>query len=169
MKHSDVVIYLGDWNAKVGGEAYGTVVGRFSLGDRNDRGSRLICEENDLMVANSYFQQHPRRLYTWCSPGDIYRNQIDYILINKRCRNAVKTVKTYPGADIGSDHVPVIMTIRLRLKRLSTNRKQPRRNLEVLRDEILRSRFSVSVSNRYEELMREEPMQEDDSSQVDSM
>ena len=123
-----------------------------------------FCKENDLVITNTWYKQHPRRLYTWVSPGpgDLYRNQIDYSMVYSSFRNAVKSVKTYHGADVGSDHVPVVMSIRLRLKKLARGRKTTRRNLEILRDEDIRQTFSIKPNNRYEELMCEEPMQLDD-------
>ena len=77
---------MGDYNDKVGKGKKEDTVGYFGLGTRNERGERLIkfCEENNLCIANTFFQQPARRLYTWKSPGDINRNQIDYILIKKR-------------------------------------------------------------------------------------
>ena len=60
-------------------------------------GQRLIefCQENALVIANTLFQQHKRRLYTWTSPGGQHRNQIDYILCSQREKlNAVSKNKT---------------------------------------------------------------------------
>ena len=91
------------------------------------------------------------------------------IMVNSRFRNAVKSVKMYPGADVGSDHVPVVMNIRLRLKKLASGRKTIRRNLEILRDEDIRQTFSIKVNNRYEELMCEEPMQLEDDQMIESV
>ena len=66
----DVFFILGDWNAKVGSRETPGVTGKFGLGMRNEAGQRLIefCQENALVIANSLFQQHKRRLYTWTSP-----------------------------------------------------------------------------------------------------
>ncbi|GFS05856.1 craniofacial development protein 2 [Elysia marginata] len=69
------------------------------------------CQENDLVVANTWFENHPRRKWTWISPGDKYRNLIDYVLIQSRFRNAVLSAKTMPGADCGSDHNPVVCKV----------------------------------------------------------
>ena len=82
---------MGDMNAKVGREKYGSVVRRYGLGERNERGAHLInfCEENKLVIMNTFFKQHPRRLYTWKSPGDGYRNQIDYLMINERYKDSI--------------------------------------------------------------------------------
>ena len=62
------------------------VTGKFGLGIWNEPGQRLIefCRENALVIANTHFQQHKRRLYTWISPDGQHRNQIDYILCSKR-------------------------------------------------------------------------------------
>ena len=66
----DVLFFIGDWNAKVGSQALPGVIGKFSLGAQNEAGQRLIefCQENALVTANTLFQQHKRRLYTWTSP-----------------------------------------------------------------------------------------------------
>ena len=72
---------IGDWNAKVGRQETPGVTGKFGLGIWNEAGQRLIefCQENALVVANTLFQQHKRRLYTWISPDGQHRNQTDYI------------------------------------------------------------------------------------------
>ena len=66
----DVLFIIGDWNAKVGGQETPGVTGKFGLGMQNEAGQRLIefCQENALVIANTLFQQHNRRLYTWTSP-----------------------------------------------------------------------------------------------------
>ena len=66
----DVLFIIGDWNAKVGSQETPKVTGKFGLGMRNEAGQRLIefCKENALVIANTLFQQHKRRLYTWTSP-----------------------------------------------------------------------------------------------------
>ena len=68
----DVLFIIGDWYAKVGSQEKPGVRGKFGLGVRNDAGQRLIefCQENALVIANTLFQQHERRLYTWTSPDD---------------------------------------------------------------------------------------------------
>ena len=104
---SDITIVMGYFNAKVGsGVVDSDATGRFGLGEQNERGEMLIdfCNENELVITNTLFQQHPRRLYTWVSPDGKTRNQIDYIAIKRRWRSSVKAAKTYPGADCGSDH-----------------------------------------------------------------
>ena len=66
----DVFFIIGDWNAKVGSQETPGVTGKFGLGIQNETGQRLIefCQENALVIANTLFQKHKRRLYTWTSP-----------------------------------------------------------------------------------------------------
>ena len=120
IKNKEYTIVMGDFNAKVGNKKHKDIIGSYGLGKRNERGERLIqfCEEHNLVVTNTLFQQPPRRLYTWKSPGDIVRNQIDYILVSQRYRNSSKQVKTYPGADVNSDHNPVIAKLEIKLKNI---------------------------------------------------
>ena len=70
----DVIFIIGDWNAKVGSQEIPGVTGKFGLGKQNEAGQRLIefCQENTLVIANTLFQQHKRRLYTWTSPDGQY-------------------------------------------------------------------------------------------------
>ena len=66
----DVLLIIGHWNAKVGSQKISGVTGKFGLAVQNEAGQRLIefCQENTLAIANTLFQQHKRRLYTWISP-----------------------------------------------------------------------------------------------------
>ena len=70
----DVLFIIGDWNAKVGSQEIPGVTGKFGLGVQNEAGQRLIefCQEMALVIANTLFQQHKRRLYTWTSSNGQY-------------------------------------------------------------------------------------------------
>ena len=87
----DVLFIIGDRNAKVGSQETPGVTGKFGLGVQNEAGQRLIefCQENALVIANTLFQQHKRRLYTWTSPDGQHRNQID-ILCSQRWRSSTQ-------------------------------------------------------------------------------
>ena len=102
----DILFILGDWNAKVGSQETTGIIGKFGLGIRNEAEQRLIefCRENALVIANTLFQQHKRRLYTWTSPNGQHRNQTDYILSSQRWRSSIQLAKIRPGADCGSNH-----------------------------------------------------------------
>ena len=85
------VLFIGDWNAKVGSQVTPGVTGKFGLGVRNEAGQRLLefCQENALVIANTIFQQHKRRLYTWTSQDSQHRNHIDYILCSQRWSGSI--------------------------------------------------------------------------------
>ena len=67
---NDALFIIGDWNGKVGSQQTSGVTGKAGLGVQNEAGQRLteFCQENTLVIANTLFQQHKRRLYTWTSP-----------------------------------------------------------------------------------------------------
>ena len=78
----DLLFIIGDWIAKVGSQEIPGVTGKFGLGVKNEAGKRQteFCQENTLVIENTLFQQHKRRLYTWTSTDGQYQNQIDYII-----------------------------------------------------------------------------------------
>ena len=112
----DVLFITGDWNAKVGSQEIPRVTGKFGLGVQNEAGQRLMefCQENALVIANTLFQQHKRRIYG-------QQSQIDYILCSQRWRNSVQSAKTRPGADCGSDQELLIAKFRLKLTKVGKN------------------------------------------------
>ena len=81
----DVLFIVGDWNAKVQSQETPGVTEKFGLGVQTEAGQRLIefCQENALVIVNTLFQQHKRRLYTWTSPDGQHWNQIDYFFAAK--------------------------------------------------------------------------------------
>ena len=97
----DGLFIIGDWNAKEGSQEIPKVTGKFGLGVQNER-QRLIefCQENALIIANTLFQKHKRRLYTWTSPDGQHRNQIDYICCSQRWRSSIQSAKTRPGLTV---------------------------------------------------------------------
>ena len=131
----EVNILMGDFSGKVGHESDYPTTGKYGLGKRNERGRRLIefCKGKNLIITNT--EHHLRNIYIWKSPGDIVRNHIDYIMINERCKNAVTNVKTYPGADVGSDHNPVLMPIKIKLKTTFQRKPPEKYDLQQLKDQ----------------------------------
>ena len=107
-----------DWNAKAESQEIPGIIGKFGLGVQNDAGQRLIesCQENTLVIANTLFQQHKRRLYTWTSPDGQHRNQIDSLLCSQRWRSSIQSAKTRLGADCGTDHELLYTKFRVKLK-----------------------------------------------------
>ena len=87
---------------------------------QNEVGQKLIefCQENALVIENTLFQQHKRRLYTWTLLDGQHWNQIDYILCSQRWRSSIQSAKTILGADYGWDHELLIAKFRFKLKRV---------------------------------------------------
>ena len=109
-------------------------------------GQRLIefCQENTLVIANTLFQQHKRRLYTWISPDSQHQNQTDYILCSQRWRSSIQSAKTRPGADCGSDHELLIAKFRLKLKKVGKTTSPFRYDLNQIPYD-----YTVEVRNRF--------------------
>ena len=131
---------------KVGSQEIPGVTGKFGLGVQNEAGQRLteFCQENTLVIANTLFQQHKRRLYTWTSQDSQHRNQIDYILCSQRWRSSIQSAKTRLGADCGSDHELLIAKFRLKLKKVG---KPFRYDLNQIPYD-----YTVEVTNRFKGL-----------------
>ena len=102
---------------------------------------------NTLVIANTLFQQHKRRLYTWTSPDGQYRNQIDYILCSQRWRSSIKSAKTSLGDDCGSDHELLIAKFRLKLKTVGKTSRPFRYDLNQIPYD-----YTVEVRNRFKGL-----------------
>ena len=156
-KSMDIIYVLGDFNAKVGRNVVSPVAGKFGLGTQNERGERLVnfCEQHSFTILNTYFQHPQRRLYTWISPGDVRRNQIDYILVKSRFRNSIRNCRTYPGADINSDHVPVVCKMKLKLKKVKRKKSEPKLDLLYLKNKDNAMQFQIEVKNRFTMLVEE--------------
>ena len=107
---------------------------------------------NNLVLANTLGNHKPSRRWTWHSPDGTHHNQIDYILVKKRFRSGIKTARTrtFPGADVRSDHDMVMMTFQTRLKN-SRKPTQPRIrfDLEKLNDPTVMSAFRATIGSRF--------------------
>ena len=106
-----------------------------------------LCQENALVITNTLFQQHKRKLYTWTSPDDQYWNRIDYILCNQRWRSSIQSAKTRPGVDCGSDHELLIAKFKLKLNKAGNTTRLFRYDL----NQIPYS-YTVEVRNRFKGL-----------------
>ena len=103
-----------------------------------------------MVVTQTLFEHHPRNIYTWISPGDGCRNQIDYIMIKQRFRNAMHRVRTYPGTDCRSDHMLLATKMKLKLKKLHRRRPSPKWQMKLLKtDEEVRLGFREDVIEWY--------------------
>ena len=106
-----------------------------------------FCQENALVIANTFSQQHKRRLYTWTSPDGQHQNQIDYILCSQRWRSSIQSAKTRLGVDCGSDHELLIARFRLKLKKVRKTTRPLRYDLNQIPYD-----YTVKVTNRFKGL-----------------
>ncbi len=121
----DVLIVQGDWNAKVGSdvlENWKNVCGPSCNAITNERGLHLLefASYNNMVIANTLGEHKASRRWTWHTPNGTHHNQIDYIMVQKRFQSGIDRAKTrtFPGADIGSDHDLAIMNFKVQLKKI---------------------------------------------------
>ena len=135
---------------KIGGE----VCGPSCNPETNDRGLKLLdfVTYNNLVLAKTLGNHKPSRRWTWHSPDGTHHNQIDYILVKKRFRLGIKIARTrtFPGADVGSDHDMTMMTFQTRLKN-SKKPTQPRIRFdhEKPKDPTVMSAFQATIGGRF--------------------
>ena len=143
------VLHYRGLECKVESQEIPEVTGKFGLGIQNKAGQRLTesCQENALVIANTFFQQHKRRLYTWTSPDGQHRNQSDYILCSQRWRSSIQSAKTRPGADCGSDHEFLVAKFRLKLKKVGKTTRPFRCDLNQITYD-----YTVEMTSRFKGL-----------------
>ena len=107
----------------------------------------LYINAYELVIANTLFQQHKRRLYTWTSPDGQHRNQIDYVPCSQRWRSSIQSTKTRQGADCGSDHELHIAKFRCKLKKVGKTARPFRYDPNQIPQD-----YTVEVTNRFKEL-----------------
>ena len=125
------------------------MTGKFGLGVQNEAGQRLIefCQEDTLVIANTLFQQHKRRLYTWTTAYGQHQIQIGYILCSKTWKSSIQSAKTRLGADCGSDHELLIGNFRHKLKKVGKTTRSFRYDLNQIS-----YGYTMEVRNRFKGL-----------------
>jgi endonuclease/exonuclease/phosphatase family metal-dependent hydrolase len=117
VKPSDVVILMGDLNAKIGEENLGfkNVMGRHDLGVRNGDMFIDLCVNRNQIIGGSLFPHKDIHKATWVAPNQRSCNQIDHVAIGKKWRRSLLDVRSYRrGADVASDHHPAVAQLRLK-------------------------------------------------------
>ena len=134
------------------------VCGPYCNVETNERGLRLLefATVNNLVLTNILGPHKSSRRWTWHSPDGKHHNQIDYFLVVKRFRSGVNIHRrrSFPGADIGSDHELVMMTFRVRLKKArKPNQPRLRFELEKLRDPDVACTFQATIGGKFASLI----------------
>ena len=142
----DLLMVLGDLNARPGNNNIGRhhVMGKHGIGTINDNGERLchFCDENNMVIGGTLFQQGDIHNTTWTSPSRATKSQIDHILINGKWRSPLQDLRAYKVADVANDHNLLVAVVSLKLRRA---RKGQRRRHQFdsikLRDDRIRQAF----------------------------
>lgn len=150
----DVLIVMGDLNARVGGdnEGFELAMGKHGCGEMNDNGERLasFCATNNLLIGGTIFPHKTIHKITWESPNHRDRNQIDHITINRLWRKSLQDVRVRRGADAGSDHHLVTAKIKIKLSNNGPGKKLLRKfDVKRLRNPSTRQEFNLAVQNRF--------------------
>ncbi|GFR63382.1 endonuclease-reverse transcriptase, partial [Elysia marginata] len=157
----DVITLIGDLNAEVGDENIGAerTMGIHGCGSINNNCERLVelCTSNDLVIGGTLFEHPAIHKLTWYSPNGRDKNQIDHIAINNIWRRSLLDVRVKRGADVGSDHLLVIASIRLKLRRTDRRDMHKKRlDLNKLKDPDVRKLFTIQLKNRFQALSEQE-------------
>ena len=151
----DVLIVMGDLNARVGNdtEVWEEILGKHGEVACNENGGRLLqfCNENNLVVSNSWFQHKRIHQFTWECRGRGLKSIIDYFLVRKEHMKRVRDVKVVRGAEVGSDHYLVLMKIQLRLverKEATRNVRKERIKVEKLKSVEIRRAYQIGMAKR---------------------
>lgn len=141
IKKGDLVILMGDLNAKIGNDNtnYEHVMGRHGLGELNENGEMFIdlCSNHDLVIGESLFPHKRIHKGTWMSPNGQTINQIDHITINRKWKTSLLDVRCRRGADVHSDHILLVGKIRIKLACIKRTNIQRREKYDMTKLKIL--------------------------------
>ena len=157
----DYLIVQGDWNAKIGQDAHRDwkgICGACTNAETNERGTRLLefASSNDLCIANTFGSHKDSRRWTWHHPDREHHSQIDYILVKRRHKSGINVGQTrsFPGADIGSDHDLVMMSFKMRLKRMKKEGNvRMKFDLDKLQDPNIAEVFRAKIGGKFAPLL----------------
>ena len=164
----DVLLVLGDLNAKVGNNNRGReqVMGQHGIGQINDNGERFceLCTNNNLVIGGTIFPHKRIHKQTWTSPDGITKNQIDHITINKKWRNSLQDVRVYRGADVHSDHSLLVGTLKLKLRKSENPDNPTRKKYDIgkLKNINIKHQFKLEIQNRFQILENEQDTDHED-------
>lgn len=150
----DMLLIIGDMNARPGSDNTGRsrVMGKEGYGTMNENGTRMcdFCEANNLKIGGTLFPHKNIHKITWISPDGETKEQIDHILINRKWLGSLQDVRVFRGADIASDHLLNIATIKLKLRK---TRLGQTRGIQIdslrLRDKEIQKQFKIELHNRF--------------------
>ena len=161
IKKRDIVILMGDFNAKVGNSNEGLeqVMGKHGLGEMNVNGELFtdFCVSRDLVIGGTIFKHKDCHKVTWVSPDQKTKNQIDHIAVSRLWRKSVNDIRNKRGADVGTDHHLLIGQFQIKLMSFGKRKYLSRKiyDLNAFKDENRKKEFSIELKNRFELLQKE--------------
>ncbi|XP_071145171.1 craniofacial development protein 2-like [Mytilus edulis] len=164
----DVLLIIGDQNAKVGNDnsQHERSMGREGLGIMNENGERLadFCSTNGLVIGGTLFKHKGIHKITWNSPNNRDKNQIDHVIINGKWRRSLLDTRSYSEADVNSDHHLIISKVRLKLKKAESMIRTCRKIIDTkqLYDAEVKKKFCIELKNRLKALEDLSQMEEID-------
>ena len=161
----DVLMVIGDLNAKVGRDNIGREdhMGKHGSGEMNENDELFadFCGLNGLVIAGTIFPHKEIHKPTWTSPDKRTKNQIDHITINSRWRTSLLDTRVFRGRDIGSDHMLVVGRLRLKLRKVAKKSVRRKLDLDKLQVPATQREFSLRLQNRFEVLAEMEIQEEE--------
>ena len=154
----DLKILMGDFNAQINNDRqnFESIIGPHGIAkETNDNGERfkLFCSHTGFSIANTFFKHKLIHKYTWVSPDSKTKNEIDYVCINDRWRSAITDVRSYRGADCGSDHQLLITRLRLRFKRLPKKQIPKAFDVGKLKENTVLEQYQQTLSAKFESIV----------------
>ena len=167
----DVLMVIGDLNARVGEDNTGKerAMGTQGFGCANNNGERLsdLCVESRLVIGGTLFMHRDIHKTTWRSPDQRTVSQIDHVIINQKWTRSIQDVKANRGADIGSDHVLVVASVSLKLRKTKRGEeRQQRFDTAKLKNSNMEKALKLELNNRFHVLQEEQEMNIDSFNQV---
>ena len=156
---SDILVVLGDFNARVGKREEGRDVwrqtgGKHGLGSCNEAGERLLelCAVNNLTIINTWFEKREVHLATWKHPATKQSHMIDFVIMRRDQRQFCSDVRVHRSACCWTDHYMVKGKIQFQLPR-KKNRCKSSVPLAVhlLGNKERREEFQYSMSQNLEQ------------------
>jgi len=155
---SDLVVLMGDFNAKVGSNNVDieNVIGKHGVGEMSENGELLVelCGLNELRIGGTLFPHKLCHKVTWVSPDSVTQNQIDHICVSAKWSNTLHDVRNKRGADIGSDHHLLLGLLKLSVKPQHkpkpTNRKKY--DIDKLNSAAQKTVFCDTLRNKFDQL-----------------
>lgn len=156
-KERDILLLMGDMNAKVGNNnsGYELVMGKQGLGTMNENGERFAdtCADYNLVIGGSVFPHKSIHKTTWISPDHTTENQIDHICINRKFRHSLLDVRVKRGADAASDHHLLAAKVQLKLKRCNNpSDSRAKLNIQLFQDIGTTELYQTILQNRFQAL-----------------